>query len=281
MAKSPGRRYATANELAADLRRYLAGEPIAARPIGYGERLWRWCRHHPLASGLFVALVLGAGAGLAYLTSLSSYFVRETALDSARMEADIMEQVNSYYSDIIDRIDQKAVNVTHEYMLRKNTLPLPATFTIDSARRIRESQSGLKVRLYGRNPFRPENAPQDAFQSEALDVLTGRLRDVPPSPAVLEYHRFVTVDEQPFLLYARGQLMKESCVKCHNGHNQSPKKDWKEGDLVGVLLITRPLDRDIERTRSGLRSAFVVMGATAGILAAGALFVAMRSRRRS
>jgi WD40 repeat protein len=58
MAKAPARRYATAGDLAADLRRYLAGVPILARPVGPGERLWRWCRRNPLVASL-MALVFG------------------------------------------------------------------------------------------------------------------------------------------------------------------------------------------------------------------------------
>src|SRR5262249_40270919 len=57
MAKAPGRRYATARELAEDLRRWLGGEPIQARPVGQGERLGRWCRRNPAlaaTSGLSV-----------------------------------------------------------------------------------------------------------------------------------------------------------------------------------------------------------------------------------
>src|SRR5207245_11692159 len=41
MAKTPAQRYATAGAVAADLRRYLKGEPIQARPAGKAERLWR------------------------------------------------------------------------------------------------------------------------------------------------------------------------------------------------------------------------------------------------
>jgi tetratricopeptide (TPR) repeat protein len=58
--KEPGRRYAGARELAADLRRYLAGEPIEARPVGRLERLWRWCRRRPFAAGAAAAFVLVA-----------------------------------------------------------------------------------------------------------------------------------------------------------------------------------------------------------------------------
>jgi WD40 repeat protein/tRNA A-37 threonylcarbamoyl transferase component Bud32 len=58
LAKEPARRYASAAELSADLRRWLAGEPVRARPIGRAERLWRWCRRNPGLAGLTAAVAL-------------------------------------------------------------------------------------------------------------------------------------------------------------------------------------------------------------------------------
>jgi tetratricopeptide (TPR) repeat protein/tRNA A-37 threonylcarbamoyl transferase component Bud32 len=69
LAKEPGRRYRTAGELAADLRRWLAGEPIHARPVGRVGRVWRWCRRKPAVAGLTAALVvvfLGGFAGVTW-----------------------------------------------------------------------------------------------------------------------------------------------------------------------------------------------------------------------
>ena len=48
LEKDPRRRYASADALAEDLKRWLAGEPIAARPVGKAARLWMWCRRNPL-----------------------------------------------------------------------------------------------------------------------------------------------------------------------------------------------------------------------------------------
>ena len=73
--------------------------------------------------------------------------------------------------------------------------------------------------------------------------------------------------------------MKDNCVNCHNSHQSSPRNDWKVGDVVGVLAITRPLDRDIERTRSGLRGAFGLVAVTAVLLLSVSLLLLPRRRR--
>ena len=52
LEKDPARRYATANELAADLGRFLESKPIRARPVGMFGRINRWARRNPAPAGL-------------------------------------------------------------------------------------------------------------------------------------------------------------------------------------------------------------------------------------
>jgi eukaryotic-like serine/threonine-protein kinase len=67
LSKEATRRYASAAELADDLRRFEQGRPICARPMGWGQRSWRWCRRNPIAAALattllaLVALAVGGG----------------------------------------------------------------------------------------------------------------------------------------------------------------------------------------------------------------------------
>jgi len=79
--------------------------------------------------------------------------------------------------------------------------------------------------------------------------------------------------------YARAQIMRETCVACHRTHVDSPKKEWEIGDVAGVLSINRPLERDIQRTRTGLRGAFALVAGVAVTLLI--LSLALLPRRRS
>jgi eukaryotic-like serine/threonine-protein kinase len=58
LAKDPARRYQTAQEMADELRRFAAGQPIKTRPAGWMERSWRRCQRNPVVAGLSGALVV-------------------------------------------------------------------------------------------------------------------------------------------------------------------------------------------------------------------------------
>jgi WD40 repeat protein/tetratricopeptide (TPR) repeat protein len=60
LQKDAGKRYGSALELAEDLRRFRAHEPIRARPVGRAERLLRWCRRHPGVAALSAVLIVVA-----------------------------------------------------------------------------------------------------------------------------------------------------------------------------------------------------------------------------
>lgn len=94
MAREPRQRYETAEALAEDLRRFLAGEPIRARPVGAMERSWRWARRNPwiaafggVVTGVLVLATVLSLAGMQWYRTLAN--AREAARQGAeRARAD-------------------------------------------------------------------------------------------------------------------------------------------------------------------------------------------------
>ena len=87
LSKEPQRRYASAAALAEDLRRFLRGEPIAARPAGPLERLARWARRSPAAAALLAVTLLVATTCLA----CGGWLIGRQLRTARAVEADLRE----------------------------------------------------------------------------------------------------------------------------------------------------------------------------------------------
>jgi formylglycine-generating enzyme required for sulfatase activity len=70
IAKSPERRYQTALELADDLRRFVVGQPILARPVSRVERSWRWVRRNPWPATLMAVILVFATISAAWIYAM-------------------------------------------------------------------------------------------------------------------------------------------------------------------------------------------------------------------
>jgi WD40 repeat protein/tetratricopeptide (TPR) repeat protein len=90
--KDPARRYGSAEALAEDLERWLAGEPISARPTGRGERLVRWCRRNPVVASLAAAMVLLL-IGVAVGSTVAAFHIA-AARDEADRKSDEAQRSN-------------------------------------------------------------------------------------------------------------------------------------------------------------------------------------------
>ena len=285
MSNSPSRRYQSGRDMEADLRRFLEGRQTLARPAGSVERTLRWCQSYPLAVSVLLAVVVGSVAGMWYLSSLSEFFVRQTALESARLENKMLDEVWRFYSERIEEINFKTsgVAVTQNYLDIHPSLPLPATFSIDLGERISRRNPGMQVRVYGRYPWpgRESGGPQDDMERTALEWLESNAK--PTDEPQQEYTRFVEASDRRELHYYAARHMEKSCLGCHNDlspNSKSPKRDWQIGDVVGVLKIVRPLDREIANTQTGLRGAFTIMASISTLLVALSILASAITRRR-
>jgi hypothetical protein len=237
LAPRPEERYASAEALAQDLERWLAGEPVLARPCGLPRRALKWAKRRPAAAALVLLLLGGLVLALGAVVRQHSQ-EKQARLDNKVREAALLSQVlrefqDLYSTEVMERVQPLGVSVSHDYQTRDGTVPLPSTLTMALGRRL--SARDATVLLYSDVPFpRRQGQVLDDFAQEALR----NLRDRPSQP----FYRFEDRQGRRVLRYATADVMGANCVICHNSHPQSPKRDWQVGDVRGALEIILPLE---------------------------------------
>ncbi len=95
LERDPGRRYPSAAALADDLRRFVQGEPIVARPVSSVGHFLRWCRRRPALAAIWLLLVtLAVGSTIAAGWIARARAQTEAALQKAKTaEAATREQI--------------------------------------------------------------------------------------------------------------------------------------------------------------------------------------------
>jgi PAS domain S-box-containing protein len=199
------------------------------------NRIFTWLkgRQIEVLSVLIFALAFGVAA---FVYEATESLVRAVIADNAALQAKSVSKFRNFYADeIVPRARQAGMDIHHDFRGRPNTLPLPATLTIELGPYLSEADRGIQVRLYSNKPFawRQGQRQLDAFQTEALAFLEQN-----PSQT------FIKVEEikgESILRYAQADKMQANCVACHNSHADSPKTDWKVGDVRGVLEVDLPI----------------------------------------
>jgi PAS domain S-box-containing protein len=219
-----------------------------------------------------------AMAGLLWqMLNLSDDLARGLVLQGTELQSVALEEIRKYYSsEIVARVQRiNGIEVSHDYRTKNNAIPLPATMSIELGKRISERVPGLQVRLYSDYPYpwRDEGGPRDVFEQDAL----GWLRQHPDQP----YYRFEQVGSAWRLRYAKADRMQASCVACHNSHPLSPKRDWREGDVRGVLEVVRPISDGASLVRGQLQTSFGLIGLTGVLGLCGLTLATLKIRRNA
>lgn len=201
---------------------------------------------------IILALILLFGSVVVtmiwHLSQLQSGMIESTALRTSELYSIALAQFRTLYTaEVVEKAENHGLEITHEYESRDDAIPLPATLSMMLGEEIGKQASGAKSYLYSPYPFRSreQNFLLDEFNRQAWDFLTANPQE--------RYYRFEQQDTNPMLLYATADVMRPQCVSCHNSHPDSPKTDWKTGDVRGVLVINLPLNTIYAETKRDLR----------------------------
>ena len=124
LEKVPGRRYATAEALAEDLRRYRSGESILARPAPAWERAWKWARRRPTLAAALAVVVVAAGillGGILYYNARLQAMLQRTQV--AELAAvDRGKLVIDAYSRLVSDVQEKLGDTAATRSIRQDLL---------------------------------------------------------------------------------------------------------------------------------------------------------------
>ncbi|MEL6930784.1 MAG: DUF3365 domain-containing protein, partial [Cyanobacteria bacterium J06600_6] len=220
-----------------------------------------------------ILFVTGIAIAISSMLSLSTDLIESQALQSSQTIAQTLQESRSLYSaQVVNRIKNlPGIQVTHDYPGKPGAIPIPATYLIELSHNISEKNVGTYVRLYSKYPFpwrQAEGGARDDFEKEALQFLERNPQKV--------FHRVENINGNPTLRYAQPDIMKASCVACHNSHPDSPKRDWQVGQLRGILEIQKPLDSIVLQSRSSVSKTSVQLAGISVLAVIGLALVLAR-----
>ena len=134
LEKEPSRRFETARDVAEDLRRFLSGDAIKARPAGRLERACRWSRAHralvAATSTIMLALLLGLGGTAIGLHKVRIERDRAVAAEkTASDQTEITSKTAASLEQALHQILKDALCAQFEIQLRLNDRPIRHTLT--------------------------------------------------------------------------------------------------------------------------------------------------------
>lgn len=142
-----------------------------------------------------------------------------------------------YTIHVVERLQKEGTTVAAEnWRSKRNLLPLPAQFLMESSELASKSGVTIRYRLISLWPINPQNGPYNDEERNALEAV----RKSPDEPVTASVK---IGDKNYFQAVYADRAVSQACVGCHNGHQRSPKKDFKMNDVMGGLVIEIPMPK--------------------------------------
>lgn len=174
-----------------------------------------------------------------FLTEVVPIQVRNSALKTAE---DINMQITrdrAEYTKAIMKIKAEldGVTIVKDWEHVEGAMPLPVTFIQEVSEKIKE-EGRYNFDLISKWNINSEKGLKTRFEKEAFKALQ--------VDKGMPYYEFLEHDEVFVLRYATADTASTNgCVSCHNALQSSTKKDFKLGDLIGILVTTIPITEDV------------------------------------
>ncbi len=136
---------------------------------------------------------------------------------------------------VVDRLQDEGVVSAEEHWKDRKASPLPAQMLLYAGQLASESKSGIQYRLASLWPIYPRNGPATEFERQGLEAVAKN----PGRP----YTELVKSGQgRMFKAVYPDRAVSKVCVSCHNGHQLSPRRDYRLNDVMGGIIISFPVE---------------------------------------
>ena len=216
-------------------------------------------RRRGLITGLLIAVLLLALPLAVWLdlTNLAEVALRRQASDLNS----VITSVRGYYAtNVVARVlaNPGSTQVVHNYESIPGAIPIPATLSLELGKVIGAQQENISYRFVSDFPFKNRAPHQlDEFEKGALQSLRSN-----PNQKIVDTSVSLFTDSVRLIAPV---VMAAPCVGCHNAHPESPKRDWKVGDVRAIqeVAITQPIAANLFSFKFLL--AYFVLAAVCGV----------------
>ncbi|MHA1546203.1 MAG: methyl-accepting chemotaxis protein [Alphaproteobacteria bacterium] len=184
---------------------------------------------------------------------------KDGAILQGQQIADQFKTIRGYYTrNIIKKVVKSgALKPSFNHKSEPNSVPLPATFIHDISKLLEKKD--MNVNLYSGYPFPIRKARKlDPFQAQAWDYLVA-------NPDAVFSRQETKNGKQVVRVAVADKMVAKGCVACHNSHGESPKTDWKLGDVRGVLEVTTVIEPQLA-AGSAIANNMVIAAIVVGII---------------
>lgn len=159
---------------------------------------------------------------------------------SYRQMADALHAVMAadrtvYTRMVVNRLqNEEKVIKASEHFKDDKALPLPAQMFRFGAEMVAEQDLGFTYSLLSLWPVNKQNGPKTGVEREGLEAVRAK----PDQPF---YKEETLGDKRYFTAVYPDKAVAMACVACHNDHKDSPRSDFKMGDVMGGVVIRVPM----------------------------------------
>lgn len=140
-----------------------------------------------------------------------------------------------YTRQVVNRlVKQEGVIKASEHWEDDKALPLPAQMFRMGSEMVAEQTDVFSYSLLSEWPINSQNAPSTPMETEGLRYIAENIGE--------NYYGEETIDDQKYFtaVYA-DTAIAPACIDCHNEHQDSPRTDFKMGEVMGGVVIRIPL----------------------------------------